>query len=213
MTDDRDVILARIRASLDNLDLRAARTEFPSSLPTAATRIPHGGTLEDFQASFEAAAGRLLADIGELVALLRAEGIHCAYCDPRLPATVGDAIAAAGIETVKDYDRQRMDDIGAGITPASAAIAETGTLVLTDADTTDRLSAVAPWVHVAVLDPDTVVPRLVDALASLPEDPNVVFVTGPSQTADVEGILIRGVHGPGVQACLTLKWRSPGESR
>jgi L-lactate dehydrogenase complex protein LldG len=27
-------------------------------------------------------------------------------------------------------------------------------------------------------------------------------VSGPSQTADVEGILIRGVHGPGEQICL-----------
>jgi L-lactate dehydrogenase complex protein LldG len=38
----------------------------------------------------------------------------------------------------------------------------------------------------------------------MPDDPNIIWVTGPSKTADVEGILIQGVHGPGVQACLLV---------
>jgi len=36
-------------------------------------------------------------------------------------------------------------------------------------------------------------------VTSLGTDPNVIWVTGPSKTADVEGILIEGVHGPGEQ--------------
>ena len=40
------------------------------------------------------------------------------------------------------------------------------------------------------------------AVAALGRDPNVVWCTGPSKTADVEGILIEGVHGPGVQIAL-----------
>ena len=45
---------------------------------------------------------------------------------------------------------------------------------------------------------------IADALAAMPDDPNLIWVTGPSKTADVEGILIQGVHGPGAQACLIL---------
>ena len=53
-----------------------------------------------------------------------------------------------------------------------------------------------------------VVPRsslysdLAQAVAALGSDPNVVWCTGPSKTADVEGILIEGVHGPGAQIAL-----------
>ena len=39
---------------------------------------------------------------------------------------------------------------------------------------------------------------------AMPADPNIIWVTGPSKTADVEGILIEGVHGPGIQIALLV---------
>ncbi|MBI2497314.1 MAG: hypothetical protein HYV75_05125, partial [Opitutae bacterium] len=47
-------------------------------------------------------------------------------------------------------------------------------------------------------------PDIPTALAAHPADPKIVWVTGPSKTADVEGILIEGVHGPGTQVALLL---------
>ena len=41
-----------------------------------------------------------------------------------------------------------------------------------------------------------------EAVAALGNDRNVIWCTGPSKTADVEGILIEGVHGPGAQITL-----------
>jgi L-lactate dehydrogenase complex protein LldG len=212
MTDDRDLVMARVRDAVGGRAARAPAVDFDDALPTAAGRLGAGGGLADFLANFRAAAGRVVEDAGALAALLGDESVTCAYCDPRLPEGIGAALAGAGIEVVRDYDRSRAEDIGAAVTAATGAIAETGTLVLTDADTGDRLAAVAPWVHVALLDPSDIRDTLVQMLCALPEDPNVVFVTGPSQTADVEGILIRGVHGPGIQACLPMAWRNPGET-
>jgi L-lactate dehydrogenase complex protein LldG len=63
---------------------------------------------------------------------------------------------------------------------------------------------VAPWVHVAVLARAQIHLTVVDAVKVLGDDPNVIWATGPSKTADIEGILIEGVHGPGRQIALVL---------
>ena len=56
-----------------------------------------------------------------------------------------------------------------------------------------------PPVHIAVVAQAQIVPDLCDFFdglgGSLPANINVI--TGPSKTADIEGILITGVHGPG----------------
>ena len=76
--------------------------------------------------------------------------------------------------------------------------------MLNDATTSRRLAALAPWVHVAVVERATLFSDLTEAVAALGEDRNVVWCTGPSKTADIEGILIEGVHGPGVQIALVV---------
>jgi L-lactate dehydrogenase complex protein LldG len=87
---------------------------------------------------------------------------------------------------------------------AAGAIAETGTIILDDARTSRRLAAVAPWIHVAVFGPAQIHAHVINAIAALGDDPNVIWCTGPSKTADVEGILIEGVHGPGEQIALIV---------
>ena len=77
-------------------------------------------------------------------------------------------------------------------------------MVLTERDTPHRLAALAPWVHIAVVARDTIHLDLPAAIAAMPQDENIIWCTGPSKTADVEGILIEGVHGPGIQAVLLL---------
>lgn len=108
------------------------------------------------------------------------------------------------VEVVHEYSREDVDQIDAALTPAAGAIAESGSIILTDESTPDRLAALAPWTHIAVVRRDQIHRSIADALASMPDDPNIIWVTGPSKTADVEGILIQGVHGPGAQGCLLI---------
>jgi L-lactate dehydrogenase complex protein LldG len=115
-----------------------------------------------------------------------------------------DAKFSEIVQLTHDYTRAQVDEIDAALTLAYGAIAETGTIILTDESTPDRLAALAPWTHIAVVRKDTIHRSVADALAVMPDDPNIIWVTGPSKTADVEGILIQGVHGPGVQGCLLI---------
>ena len=147
--------------------------------------------------------GTTCATVAELVALLDQNGWRHGYCDPSLWSEIA-AEFPPDFTVESEFDRTRIDDYAFGITRASGAIAETGTLILSDHDTSTRLGALAPWVHVAVLRKSEIYPSIAAALAEMPADPNVVWVTGPSKTADVEGILIEGVHGPGVQIALIL---------
>lgn len=110
----------------------------------------------------------------------------------------------ASPEAVSEF-RAKSFDAKIGFTGIEFALAESGTLVLSSLTEGSQLASLAPPVHVALFRRAQVVESLEEVLAHLPvpRDPSqplpgrsVVFVTGPSRTADIEQISIRGVHGP-----------------
>jgi L-lactate dehydrogenase complex protein LldG len=198
---ERDAVLGRVRAALAPLRERAPMPSYDPVVELARSR-GDGGEAE-FAERLKAVNGEVVADPSALCALLAARGWTHGYCDPVLWPRLKPAFGADfTVET--SFDRTRLDDYQFGITRAVGAIAETGTIILDDATTSSRLAALAPWAHVAVIPRGGLLPDLTAAVAALGRDPNVVWCTGPSKTADVEGILIEGVHGPGAQIALFL---------
>jgi L-lactate dehydrogenase complex protein LldG len=201
MADDREAILAKVRGALAPLGVRAAMPDYDSGLELARERRDVGDPLAEFTERLKAVKGEVVADAGELASLFRERGWMRGYCDPALLELLG-AHLGAGFAVETRFDRSRVDDYQFGITRAVGAIAETGTIILNDATTSTRLGALAPWAHVAVIPRGKLYSDLPEAVAALGDDPNVIWCTGPSKTADVEGILIEGVHGPGAQIAL-----------
>jgi L-lactate dehydrogenase complex protein LldF len=80
-----------------------------------------------------------------------------------------------------------------GITLADFAIAETGSVVLSAGQGRARLASLTPPTHVVLV--KEIVPTLADAIQQIGARTTVI-VTGTSRTADIEGVLVRGVHGP-----------------
>lgn len=99
--------------------------------------------------------------------------------------------------------RARCAKAEVGIGPADHAIAESGTIVLVHGPAHPRSISLLPPVHIAVLHAGTLVNDLGELFEEMQRDgcpggSAITFVTGPSRTADIEMILTRGVHGPGV---------------
>ncbi len=170
----------RAAAKLGNLGLRAASkvtlpdiaSDDPRSLPPGSARH----TAEMLQAAAPAAAATIVAieDIlpEDTVALFRVRsgqlGVRVVEaCDP-LPG-----------------DRRLQ---------ATAAVANTGSLLLTGDEATARRPLLAASRVVIEVDPATIV-RYPSDLADRLGDGNALILTGASRTADIEKIIVRGIHG------------------
>lgn len=203
MSDDREAIFSRVRGALAPLHTRAPLPAYDSEIAVMRPLLAGRDLAELFAERIKRVNGLALGGADALVAHLRAGGRLRGYCDPALwPALAPQFGADFTVETA--FDRRRVDDFAFGITRAAGAIAESGTIILHDATTSSRLGSLAPWVHVAVVARETIFADVTQAVAALGGDRNVIWCTGPSKTADVEGILIEGVHGPGEQIALLV---------
>jgi L-lactate dehydrogenase complex protein LldG len=88
-----------------------------------------------------------------------------------------------------------------GITSVDYALAATGTFVMLSSHNEARLISLLPPIHIAIFPRSRILANLDELLSILPrpadETSSMVLITGPSRTADIEQILVRGVHGPG----------------
>lgn len=94
-----------------------------------------------------------------------------------------------------------FDAIDAGVTGAEAGIADTGTLVLRPGAHEPRTLSLVPPLHVAVLRASRLyagLPAAMNAVTATQDDmpTNLLLVTGPSKTADIQQVLAFGAHGP-----------------
>lgn len=93
-----------------------------------------------------------------------------------------------------------FSSVDAGLTLTQGGIAETGTLVLKSGDVSPRLLSLVPPVHIAILYASSVVDTLMTLMVK--EDwaaglsTNVILISSPSKTADIQQTLAYGAHGP-----------------
>lgn len=203
MNEDREAILSRVRGALAPLHRRAPLPDYDPEIAVLRRVISGRDLAELFAERLKRVGGLAFTDAGAVAAHLRTGGRLHGYCDPALWPALAPHFGE-GFTVESSFDRRRVDAYAFGITRAAGAIAESGSIILKDATTSTRLGALAPWVHVAVIERSAIVGDVQQAVAALGDDRNVIWCTGPSKTADVEGILIEGVHGPGEQLALIV---------
>ncbi len=197
----RDAILGRVRKALD----RKAGDPVPPAPPVRLS-VPEAdiaARIATFKERFEALNGKLR--------IVASTAEACAAVEEILNGRAAIAsnapfLKACGIAAPTDFrDRAEIKAACAqapvGITSAPYALAATGTLVMLSSDEEQRLVSLLPPAHIAVIPASRILVNLDELFAKVPLPADVssalVFITGPSRTADIEQILVRGVHGPG----------------
>ena len=95
--------------------------------------------------------------------------------------------------------RQFAATADVGISGADAALAETGTVVVSSGPGCSRLTSLMPPVHIALVPAACLTSDLFTWMAEQkpPLPASVTLISGPSKTADIEQTMAVGVHGPG----------------
>ena len=185
MTTSRDQILAAVRAN-------APRP--PRALPEVPTFDRDVASLIDrFRAGFELLGGTfvdyapgldLAAKIAELF--------------PQAKVICSAVPEVAGNKRLDQVRRPAdLDDVDVAVVRPAFGVAETGSIFLSERELGFTALGYLAQHLVALLDPAEIVPNLHHAY----RDPRfkqakyAVLMTGPSATADIEGVLIRGAQG------------------
>ena len=115
---------------------------------------------------------------------------------------VPTAVSAAGIELVRPVDpswREAVEHAAVGVTGTVAGIAQTGSVAVACGPGAPRAVSLVPDVHLCVLRVDDLhddVPDAVAAVVARGMPSNLVWISGPSRSADLEKRMTLGVHGP-----------------
>jgi L-lactate dehydrogenase complex protein LldG len=114
---------------------------------------------------------------------------------------VAGRLGEAGLEVLTPDDvfwRERLAEAGVGVTGAVAGVAASGSVGVACGPGAPRATSLVPPAHICILFSGTMVEDLAEALCRGTDLPsNLVWVSGPSRSADLELVLTIGVHGPG----------------
>jgi L-lactate dehydrogenase complex protein LldG len=182
--NSRKMILDAVRKNQPSASSLPDVPLFDGDLPPAWPR---------FGENLEMMGGKLVepakdADLGALVKTL--------HPDARVVCSVVPEIT--GNKVLADVRAPRqLDDVDVGVVRAVFGVAETGSVFLSESDLGINALGYLAQHLIVLLDPATVVGNLHQAYQRLEfQDASyAVLMTGPSATADIEGVLIHGAQG------------------
>ena len=185
----RDSILAAVRANAPK----------PVAAPAAIPRFERraGSLIADFQEAVVRMGGKVAqgAPAGGLDAFIRSLFPQAQVICSAVPELKGTRTLNGGLDG--GLGPADLADVDVAIVRAAFGVAETGSIWLSETELKVNSLAFLAQHLVALLDPRHIVENLHHAYA----DPRfktaryAVLVTGPSATADIEGVLIHGAQG------------------
>jgi L-lactate dehydrogenase complex protein LldG len=183
------------------------------------------GLVEKFQKEFELVSGEFhFCESGEAALQLLTEIIQSsastriavsqhgickrlAVADNLKARLPGVDLLVEDIESENAFNRTRlrnsMAQVQLSITGAEYLIAESGTIVTIAGAQASRQISLLPSIHFVLATPEQIFPNMADLFLEIKRaygkrlpGSALTCITGPSRTADIEKVLIKGVHGP-----------------
>jgi len=110
---------------------------------------------------------------------------------------ITEILNSLGMELISpNANKHEMAQCDLGITEADYLLPETGTLVLKSSTEKPRAVSLLPRAHLAIVHPDMLRADMHQVFVEAKDSNYLVFITGPSRTADIELTVTLGVHGP-----------------
>ena len=134
---------------------------------------------------------------------LEADSVIVAAEVTRRMPDIGIALTAAGLRVRPPASPAETRDAPLGLSMGRIAVAETGSVLLSEPSLEDRSVGMLTLAHATICPTAALVASLDDAapvireLALAKGGAFSTLVTGPSRTADIERVLTVGVQGPG----------------
>jgi L-lactate dehydrogenase complex protein LldG len=206
MSNARTAILERLRAAPRKpIPDLPAWSPYKSAVEPPLVRFSRlmsavkGEIIETTRAEWPAVLRRVLADKSAQNLLYAPNTEIGRTIDQAWAAEPGPQLVAYD-KPIEDLKAILVNDIDAGITSTMGAIAETGSLIVWPSGDEPRLMSLVPPIHIAVLEASKMFDSFPEAIEKLgwnnKPPSNTLLISGPSKTADIEGILCYGVHGP-----------------
>lgn len=210
---ERKEFLSRVRNAAANADLPPTVEHPPGALVGDLDIDDLVGRFVERARDVNTTVDVLAADaaLDRVVSIMREYEAdeYLGWADSQMPIPgIGAGLIAAGFvprpSAVPSVDRLHHQsayyDLRVGITGADGGLAESGSIVLTHGPNRSRMASLIPEAHIALLAASTIVESLSHWAATRPESitksANLVVITGPSRTGDIEMHLTQGVHGP-----------------
>jgi L-lactate dehydrogenase complex protein LldG len=207
-TTSRDIILQRVRAEISSapeIPQPPVSEVWPCNNPTPAAMA------DQFVAELTAVKGEVIRcatmqeaqkTLAKLVA--EAEWTSIGAMDrPLVREVVADLLQTALHWKMDDWTSHQMGELSLSVITPQALLADTGSCIIACPTGVDRLLCYLPPACVVIARRDQLAEHLPAAwkaiapqIANPAQRGEYLIVTGPSRTADIEKVLILGVHGP-----------------
>lgn len=215
-------MLGRLRASapaaatnVETLDQRIDAHYAQRRAHDAAMLATQSARIAQFQRMLEAAHADVVCASAQawpaaLAQRLATSGVQRLLLDTSSPegAALAEALRAhapavevrAYAEPIETWKSELFDTIDAGFTVARSGLAATGTLVVVPDAKAPRTVSLVPPLHIALVHAHTLHADLHSAVAAerwrdgMPT--NLVMISGPSKTSDIQQTTAYGAHGP-----------------